>query len=152
MLSRINRRRKSAFTLMELLLVAGILALLAAFAIPKLWDTAQEAKIKLAEAAIGPNGPIAQALELYKYHMGRLPETDEGLDALLRAKDEVDDERYKGPYLGNEELKDPWDSPYEYRSPGEVHRDGFDLWSIGPDRKNDDGKSGSDDIKNWIEK
>ena len=48
------RRRRSAFTLMEVLLVAGILALLAAFAIPKLFETAREAKIDLAKAAIGP--------------------------------------------------------------------------------------------------
>ena len=42
---------------MEVLLVAGILALLAAFAVPKLFQTATDAKIKLAEAAIGPADP-----------------------------------------------------------------------------------------------
>ncbi len=146
------RRKRSAFTLMEVLLVAGILALLAAFAIPKLFETAEAARIKLAMAAIGPNGPIANSLDRYKYDMGRYPDTDEGLAPLLMPKDQVDDERYKGPYLGNDKLEDPWGSPFEYRSPGEVHEDGFDLWSRGPDRENDDGKEGSDDIKNWIER
>jgi general secretion pathway protein G len=137
---------------MEVLLVAGILALLAAFAIPKLFDTAQQARMKIAEAAIGPSGPIATALDHYKYDMGKYPDTDEGLAALLKPKNQVDDERYNGPYLGNDKLEDPWGKPYEYRSPGDVHEEGFDLWSRGPDGKDNSGKEGSDDIKNWIEK
>ena len=48
-----TRRRRSAFTLMEVLLVAGILAVLAAFAVPALFQNATNAKIKLAEAAVG---------------------------------------------------------------------------------------------------
>ncbi|MGB2988222.1 MAG: type II secretion system major pseudopilin GspG [Phycisphaerae bacterium] len=151
-MQRRSQRRRSAFTLIELLLVAGILALLAAFAIPRLFETATEAKIDLAKAAIGPNGPIATALETYKYHMGKYPDTDEGLAALLKRKEEVDDERYKGPYLGNDKLLDPFGKPFGYRSPGEIHEEGYDLWSGGPDGEDNSGKEGSDDIKNWIEK
>ncbi len=147
-----TRRRRSAFTLMEVLLVAGILALLAAFAVPALFRTAREAEIKLAKAAVGTAGPISQALERYKYNMGRYPDTDEGLDMLIQSKDEVDDERYEGPYLQNDRIEDPWHNPFEYRSPGDVHEDGFDLWSRGPDGEDNDGKEDSDDIKNWFEK
>ncbi len=152
---RNKHSRRSGFTLMELLLVAGILALLAAFAIPRLFQQAQQAKMKLCEAAIGQNGPIAKALNSYKWDMGRFPDTDEGLEALFQRKQEVDDESYKGPYLEGafEELKDPWENTYEYRYPGEVHgEEMYDLWSRGPDRVDDGGKEGSDDIKNWIEK
>lgn len=145
-------RTRRAFTLIELLLVAGILALLAAFAIPRLMGQAEKARAKLAEAAIGRNGPIAKALDAYRWDMGKYPETDEGLNALLQRKSRVDDERYNGPYLENDKIEDPWASPFEYRSPGEFHEDGFDMWSRGPDRKDDGGKEGSDDIKNWIEK
>jgi general secretion pathway protein G len=152
---RKKQNRRSAFTLMELLLVAGILALLAAFAIPKLFEQAQSANIKICEAAIGQNGPIAKALKNYKWDMGQFPDTDEGLEALYQSKDEADDENYKGPYLEGafEQLKDPWGSPYEYRFPGDVNgEEMYDLWSRGPDRVDDSGKEGSDDIKNWIEK
>ena len=149
---RNSQCRKQAFTLMEVLLVAGILALLAAFAIPKLIGAADQARIQLAKAAIGPSGPIATALDHYKYDMGKYPDTDEGLAALLKRKEDVNDESYKGPYLGNDKLEDPWLQPFEYRCPGEVHVDGFDLWSRGPDKKDNSGKEGSDDIKNWIER
>lgn len=151
---RRGQQRKSGFTLIEVLLVAGILALLAAFAIPRLFSQAEEAKKKLGLAAVGRNGPIAKALKSYKWDMGQFPETDEGLAALFEDRDRADDERYKGPYLEGtyEELKDAWENPFEYRCPGEVNEDGYDLWSCGPDRKDDGGKEGSDDIKNWIEK
>lgn len=154
MRSRAGKKR-SAFTLIEVLLVAGILAVLAAFAIPNLIGTAEKAKIRLAEAGVGRNGPIGKALSTYKFDMGKYPDTDEGLAALYRPKDyKKEDERYNGPYMDGtiEELRDPWNQPYEYRSPGEMNESEYDLWSRGPDAKDDGGKEGSDDIKNWREK
>ena len=78
--------------------------------------------------------------------MGTFPETDEGIAALMRKKDDVDDDRYKGPYIENEEgLKDPWSNDFEYKAEGDKNEGKFDLWSVGPD-----GKSGTDDdIGNW---
>ena len=151
-MQRRKRQRRQGFTLIEVLLVAGILAVLAAFAIPALFGQAEQAKIKIAEAAVGPNGPLGKAFDAYKWDMGRYPETDEGIDALLQSTNEADDERYKGPYLKNDEIKDPWGNDFGYRSPGEIHEDGFDLWSFGPDLNDDEGKEDSDDIKNWKEK
>ena len=103
-------RKRSGFTLIELLLVAGILALLAAFAVPKLFSQAQKAKVDIAKAAIGRNGPISKGLESYKWSMGKFPETDEGLAALFVPKTAARDEKYDGPYIAGviEELKDPW--------------------------------------------
>ncbi len=149
----VNKRR-SAFTLMELLLVTGILAVLAAFAIPNLMNSGTKAKNNIALASVKGNGGIAKGLDQYKWDMGSYPDTDEGLAALYKKKGEVDDERFNGPYMTGafEELLDPWQKPYEYRSPGEVNEDGYDLWSRGEDSKDDGGKEGSDDIKNWVEK
>jgi len=150
---KVNKRR-SAFTLMELLLVTGILAVLAAFAIPNLMKQGEKAKNNLARAAVKRNGAVAKALDAYKWDMGSFPGTDEGLASLFRKSGDVDDENYNGPYIEGsfEELRDPWGSPFEYRSPGDVNSEGYDLWSKGKDKKDDGGKEGSDDIKNWFEK
>lgn len=147
-------RRRTGFTLIEVLLVAGILALLAAFAVPRIFSQAEDAKRKLAAAAVGRNGPIAKALDAYKWSMGKFPDTDEGLAALYMAKSAARDERYEGPYMEGtvEELKDPWGNPYMYKSPGDVNEEGYDLYSMGPNGKDDGGKEGSDDIKNWVER
>ena len=150
---RVHKKRRG-FTLIEVLLVAGILAVLAAFAIPQLYKRSQKARTELAKAAIGRNGPIAKGLEDYRFDLGRYPDTDEGLAALFEKKDSRDDEDpYEGPYMRGtiQELVDPWNRPFEYRSPGEFHEDEYDLWSWGQDGVDDEGKEGSDDVKNWIE-
>ena len=141
--------------MIEVLLVAGILALLAAFIVPNLFGQADEAKRKLTEAAILRNGSIGKSLEAYRWDMGKYPETDQGLAALFQPKEKKkEDPRYNGPYMDGhfEQLKDSWGQKFEYRCPGEINEDGYDLWSCGRDGKDDGGKEGSDDIKNWIEK
>ncbi len=113
------------------------------------------AKIKLAEAVIGRHGPIAKALASYESDMGKFPDTADGLRSLFGPMEFKDkDLRYKGPYLQGtfDELRDPWNEPFEYRSPGKMNDGKFDLWSHGSDKKNDEGKKGSDDIKNWEDK
>ncbi len=37
------------------------------------------------------------------------------------------------------ELVDGWGNPIRYRCPGPVHRHGWDLWSCGPNGKDDQG-------------
>lgn len=105
---------------------------------------------RFARVAVGRNGRIAKALNVCRWDMGKYPDTNEGLTALLQPKSHVDDERYNGPYLKTDYIEDPWGKPFVYRSPGQFHKDGFDLWSCGPDREDNGGKEGSDDIKNWV--
>ena len=113
------------------------------------------ARVVLSERQISWMGPIAKALASYKWDMGKFPDTADGLRSLFRPKEFKDkDLRYTGPYLEGtfEELTDPWGQPFEYRSPGKMNEGEYDLWSHGPDKKNDEGKKGSDDIKNWKDK
>ena len=155
-MGKVKRTRRSGFTLIEVLLVTAILAVLAAFAIPQLMGQAKKAKINLAETGVRRGGPIGKALETYKLDMGTYPDSDEGLEALYTAPRSDEDERWSGPYLDNpqsiEELKDPWGKAYVYICPGNVHEEGYDLYSCGPDMKDDGGREGSDDIKNWVER
>ena len=157
MKTRIRRKVRRAFTLLEVLLVAGILALLAAFAVPALMNQAMKAKVKIAMAGVGRNGPIAKALDGYRFDVGSFPETSDGLAALFKAPSGLnsdEDGTWEGPYMAGtpDELRDPWAHEFEYKSPGDVNEDGYDLWSRGVDGKDDGGKEGSDDVKNWKNK
>jgi len=109
-----------------------------------------QAKDQWTQAMVAPNGPLGKSLEAYKWDMGEHPNTKSGLAALFAPRGSGG-ARYKGPYLEGtlDDFKDPWGNPYEYRCPGLKSDQGYDLWSRGPDGVNDDGKAGSDDIKNW---
>ena len=51
----------------------------------------------------------------------------------------------RGPYLQKGIPLDPWGNDYVYEYPGRYNIDGYDLMSMGPDRK----IGGDDDIVNW---
>ncbi len=140
-------RKRRGFTLFEILLVIAILALLAAFVLPRFMGAEVDAKVGMAKAAIGRTGPIAKALDLYHLHMGKYPEGEEGLRKLVeKPDDEEEAKKWRGPYIDDvSSFKDPWDHEYRYRFPGETREDKYDLWSLGPD-----GEDGTDDdIKSW---
>lgn len=109
------------------------------------------ASARIAKAAVGRSGPVAKALGAFRMDVGRFPRTSEGLAALFVRPDGLVAE-WKGPYMEGTlvELVDPWGSPFQYIQPGIRNRDGYDLWSAGPDRVNQVGVSGTDDIVNWV--
>lgn len=102
----------------------------------------EQGKIRLTQAAIGRNGPIAKGLTMYKWDIGKFPNTVEGLASLYKPSDFSKEEaRYTGPYLAGtfDELRDPWGFPFEYRSRGKMNNGEYDLWSRGPDKRDDEG-------------
>ena len=88
-------------------------------------------------------------LDLFRVHVGRYPTTAEGINALLLPPaDPRTAQRWKGPYVkSTNDLRDSWGNPFLYACPGLHNKDGYDLWSAGPNGVNDDGDS--DDITNW---
>lgn len=143
--NRIRRRAASrkGFTLLEILLVVGLLALLAAFAIPALQRQGENAKIKLAQAAVGSGGVISKQIIAYQFDCGRYPESLKEL--FEKPNDDKVAKKWAGPYLESQDgIIDPWGEEYKYQYPGTHNEGKFDLWSLGPD-----GKEGNDDICNW---
>jgi general secretion pathway protein G len=129
---------------LEILLVVGLLALLAAIAIPNLIGQGERARIDMAKATIGPNGTLSQAIKLFKFNTNEYPKE---LKYLIEKPSETEiAEKWTGPYLESESgLKDPWGHDFEYTAEGRHNEGKFDLWSRGPD-----GKDGTeDDITNW---
>jgi len=141
---RIRNQRKRGFTLIEVLLVVGIIALLAAFVAPALMGQRKKAERQLAQTAVSSSGPIATAIDLYRLSMGKYPE--ELKDLVTKPDDEEEAAKWGEAYIKDPStLKDPWGNEYQYKSPGEVNTDSYDLWSMGPD-----GEDGTDDdIKNY---
>ena len=141
---RCERRRRNSrgLTLMELMVVLLVLALIATIAVPMYLNYLTKSQIRTAGIQIDRLGAI---LDAYLLDVGRYPNQEEGLEALVSAPPGVD--RWAGPYLRNKEaLTDPWGAPYVYRSPGQHGK--YDLYSLGADSA--EGGEGDDkDITSW---
>jgi general secretion pathway protein G len=140
-----NRSRVaiSAFTLIEIMVVLVVIGILAAFIIPQFAGTTQDAKVN---AAKGNVAELESALERFYVHMDRHPTTEEGLKALLEPP-AGEESKWRGPYI-KILRNDPWDHPYQYKSPGVHHQTGFDVWSRGADGA-DGGEGPNADVGNW---
>src|SRR5271169_1042358 len=136
----INRLRRRAFTLVELLLVLAILALLAGLVLPKLAGTGERAKVK---AAVAQLDSFKTALNLFEVENGHYPKGKNGLNDLMVKPRDATSDWHK--YLDSDTLPlDPWQHPYVYVFPGRHNPDSYDLSSAGPD-----GQLGNeDDINN----
>lgn len=137
------------FTLLEVLLVLGILILLAAIVTPSLFNRQQKAMIRATRISIvGLEG----TLRLYAAeHEGEYPvgSPAEVFDLLMNPGT-GEDGQVITPYV--EELPtDAWGQTLYYEFPTNRHRraDKPAIWSAGPDQKNDNGDQ--DDINNWDE-
>ncbi len=132
--------RRGGFTLIELLLVLVILSVLAAVVVPKFTRRSEQARITAARSDIAN---LEVALDAFEIDTGRFPSTQEGIEALVEEPTGMDE--WRGPYIKRGVPNDPWGTPYVYSYPGEHNREGYDLYSFGPDGQN----GGGDDIDNW---
>ena len=125
--ARRRRRNDAGYTLLELLVVMGILAVLTAIATPQLMGYFGKAKTQSVQLQIEN---IGTALELYYMENGGYPSASAGLKALVEAPAEAP--RWNGPYLKKaRNLLDPWGRPYQY-----AIADGqYEVYSLGPTGK-----------------
>jgi general secretion pathway protein G len=128
-------RAAGGFTLIELLVVLVILGILAAIAAPIYFKRPNEAKTTAAKADLGT---LKTSLATFQIDTGRLPSTEEGLDALIHAPADVASQ-WKGPYLEGIPT-DKWGRAYIYRCPGTRETVPYDLYSLGTD-----GQEGTED-------
>jgi general secretion pathway protein G len=134
--------RESGFTLVELLVVLGIIALLAAVVAPQVIRYVSDARVETAKVQLKN---IESALELYYLDAGQYPTTEQGLDALVNAPAGV--ETWRGPYIQLAKgIVDPWGQKFGYKQPGE--HGALDVFSWGRD-KTAGGEGEDRDILNW---
>lgn len=138
----VHKRTVNGFTLLELLVVLGIIALLAGIVAPQVMKHMGASKTKAARVQVED---LAAALDMYKLDIGRYPDTELGLSALVEKP--ADDSRWNGPYLRKSKIPlDPWQVEYHYESPGD--HGPFDLYSYGADGK-EGGDGENQDINSW---
>ena len=142
---RIIRNSVRAFTLIEILLVLAILALLVGISVSKVGNILGGSNEDIARIFV--QNSLKTPLTSYRIHMGTYPSTEEGLQALIAAPSGKE-AHWRGPYVettGGQLPLDPWKQEYVYRFPGTHNKDGYDVFSKGPDQLPDT----EDDIGNW---
>lgn len=129
---RAKRHRSGrAFTILELMVVVGIIGLLAAAVVPALLPQAEKTKETLVRKDFSTLG---HTLDVYRLHMGSYPRE------LRHLWERPPTGRgWQGPYLKPEDSppRDAWGNDYLYESSGS----GYELKSWGPD-----GAPGADDL------
>ena len=133
---------KTGFTLMEMVLVLGIIALLVGAGVGGLINVMGLGKSTKAKADINT---ISSALRAYEAQNLFLPSTRQGIAALVHKPGGRPQPKVWKPLMKEKLLVDPWGNEYQYRRPGKIDEGGFDLFSPG-----EDGIAGNDDdIGNW---
>ena len=124
---------QAGFTLLEIMLVVGIIVIILGVAVSKLGNTTGIAKDMRVRA---DTQAISTQLKLYESVNGFLPTTEQGLQALVTPP-ESDPKPTRWYQLFKELPQDPWSNNYIYVSPGRKNPGSYDLYSAGPDRKSD---------------
>ena len=89
-----------------------------------------KASVTVAKSQIGD---FKLALEMYRYDCNRYPTTEQGLDALWKKPHfSPVPLNWDGPYIDKNVPKDPWNSSYVYKAPGENGLP-FTISSLGGD-------------------
>ena len=137
-----KNHQQSGFTLLELLVVLGIIAMLAGIVGPQVMKHMGESKTKAAKVQIED---LSATMDMYKLDAGSYPTSQQGLQALIEAPDNA--KRWNGPYLSKSKIPlDPWQNEYHFVSPGEHGK--FDIFTYGADDK--EGGEGEDrDVLSW---
>jgi len=137
-----QRKSRSAFSLIELMIVIVILGLLAAMVMPSLTGKGEEAKRNL--VCVQMKSIYSGALDMFKINNSVYPSTEEGLEALVKNPDEEKYPAYSasGYFKDGKMPKDSWGNKFIY-----INDEGsVELISLGADRK-EGGKDESSDIK-----
>lgn len=139
--------RRGGFTLVEMLVVLGILVFLVAMVAPRILGTQKKADISGTKTQIGM---FKAALERYALDAKDFPTTEQGLMALIEepaGEEKTTVSGWEGPYVTSTELpKDPWGNEYQYEYPPTRGKGDYpDIWSFGPDGEDDT----EDDVASW---
>ena len=114
---------QAGFSLIEIIIVLGILGTLIAVLIGNIGGGAEKAKVKSTAVKAGQ---VQQNLLKYQSDVGKMPTTAEGLGVLIN---NPGNGKWGGPYGSEEDNKDDWGNAFEF----ELTAKGAKLTSPGID-------------------
>ncbi|MBM3864153.1 MAG: type II secretion system protein GspG [Verrucomicrobia bacterium] len=129
------RRAPRGFTLLEMVIVLGIIAMILGGSIFMMRGIGDAAKMKQVDADFKS---LASALEMYKLNAGSYPTTAQGLRALAEKPSGAPVPRVWVQTMSRVPT-DPWNQPYGYRFPGKKRANEFEITSKGPDGMDNTG-------------
>lgn len=140
---RPQNHRRSAFTLLELLIVLGIIVALAAMVAPNLIGSAQDANIQTTRATIRT---VEDAFKRKAVKMGGSFETG-GQELIQKLAEKWEDNlgKEQAPLL-EEVPRDAWNREFNYTYESSMVKP--TIWSFGPDGEDNGGSNSSDDVSN----
>ncbi len=125
----LNSRRRSGFTLLEMVIVLGIIAMILGGAIFSMNKIGNSAKLSQVESDFKS---CESALAMYKLNAGSYPTTQQGLKSLVEKPSSTPVPRRWIQIMKKVPL-DPWGMEYGYRFPGKKQPSEFEMFSKGPD-------------------
>lgn len=135
---RSNRRSlRSAFTIIEVIVIVTIIGIIAAVVAPRLFSRIGQSKQTVAKSNAAA---LANAMRLFMTDHGK-PEAGATIHILLERPSDIDESKWQ-PYVENKEaLVDPWGREFVLVIPPQKNAD-FDIVSYGKD--GNPGGSGED--------
>lgn len=140
--------KKSGFTMIEMVIVIGLIAAILAWVVPGVWKALGQAKYKQTKTILNQ---IKADLLSYSQDVGRVPSEKEGLKVLYQP---TGNPNWRGPYSTVEEdgdgnPLDGWKTAITYHAPPKVEKGkykSFELISYGGENKTEDDS----ERKDWV--
>ena len=132
----IRQRVAAGFTLLEMVIVLGIIAVLLGGSIALIGGIGDGAKLQRVDADFNA---IGSPLKTYKLNAGNYPTQQQGLEALVTKPSSTPVPR-RWTKIADRVPTDPWNNPYGYKFPGTKDPSEFELFSMGKD-----GQAGTED-------
>ena len=122
----------AGFTLVEIMLVVGIIVILMGAVLTQTKGFTTGAKITAAEQKINS---LSSGIRSYENLGGNVPTTEQGLRALVEKPGGRPAPTRWVKVVDANDLLDPWKVPYAYYSPARKGDADFEIVSAGPDKK-----------------
>lgn len=110
--NRMNRKNRSAFTLVEIMAVVIIIGLLAAVAAKNFMGQTDRARVKTTQATLKV---LQEQIMMFKLDTGRYPTEEEGLKALIEQPSDVENWEPAGYLQSTTVPKDAWNNEFVYQ-------------------------------------